>query len=384
MISMKDLKLFVVFLMILTSCSEKEEIKSVNLGSENSVLHINRDDTVYQLNNSISLYIPKDFISENGEVFMDYLIIDEAKDFIENKVSTETIDNKELRTVGMIKINFRDSLKRNVSLNKPATLLNKNNKDEVKTFAGQLVGELIKWEEIKNGKSNEIIFKSLSIIKGAEYGLRTKLKKDTILLSTYLNMKIQKLTSKSTDNYGKIFFGGNPNSGFKFLSVEPRNGEYLDPELKDEITKLLEEIDVIIPPDYEILSKEYIKENIKIINRMLTIDFYPNSDLKLKELVENNSQIKTYDSGWYNFDIYLGSPNVIVNLKGGEPNMSYALVTFNSDRIIRTENNNGMMKFEFPIENKTKVMNLISYDDEHLYEIKKVLMKQGETHEVEI
>ncbi len=374
---MKKALIVSVVLLFLFACEDSAAYKEIPLDNRSRELVISGQDSIYRLSKSISIYIPDGAFPENQSAILKYLVVDKPADFISNELTTETVEGSFLRTVGMLHFQFTDSIGNELKPRRSITLINNNNDADVKTFHGE--GNPLEWKELSATNQNSIHFQSLSRIGGSEYGLRTMYDGDTVLISSFLNVKIRHLSNGDSNCYGSILFEGDPVKGFEFSQIEdPEDKNLLNPILKDSLTSLMQSIRVF-PPDYSVLSKQYIMDNVVGILRLVRVDFYPVSNEKLSDIVRGKSYITTFDSGWYNFDIYINSPIASVEITGVDSHKKYALVSQNSDRIIRAKNNKGVIKFDFPIENKTKLMKLISYNDKSLCEMENVLVKQERT-----
>lgn len=386
---MKRIDIFLVILIVfLFSCKNKEDFINNNeaqpIPLNNSFIRLNimDDDTILRLNDDMSLYIPKGFIEENGAVSVDYVIMESAEDFISHKASTETIDNKHIRTVGMIQLNFSDTLGRDIILKKPITLLNNDNSDEVKLFRGNTDDGIVKWKEIdEQMEESYFVVETLGNIGGVPYAYRTVYEEDTILLPSYLYIQLSKVKHEFQKFYGRIDFYGNYAQGYKFTF---ENKDSLSETIVGELTELLNATEILPSMYFNHIGERYTSENSDSINPLRSIFYYTYSDSKLQTLTRDKKLLTVYDSGWYNFDIYIENPIVTIALKGTKQSFHYAVVTLNADRIIRAKNVKGELKLEFPIETKTKVMQLIAYDDKNIYKLKEFVIKSGEKVTIDV
>lgn len=321
-------------------------------------------DSLYKLNDSLSILITEGTFGQNESVLVNYQFASDSVLLLSN-LSTMSRSNRHLKSVGMLNIRFENAEGIEVFPELPySIILNSANKDStVKTFHGIKDDKFIKWVEDPSPKRYVIDFKS-NIQNGTEE------------VSLLINDKNKRLT----DFLDSVFQSGTQNNNIQnsHIFFKRKNNRYIldtvittDKNFREELSKVISNL-TLIDYESELISRSFFKEDLtyKYGIQIDLIDLYPS--------INNESIIySTVRTGWFNFDIYINSPYTelkVIDVKKGE---IVKLLSMSNNRVILPESiEDGTHYFSFPIENYEEKFKVYKILDKRIERKNDVLLSQ--------
>lgn len=359
---MKNLFIVLIVLSFLIGCKSKPHEALVPNINEHEIIFDNQMDTLIHLNNGMQIKIEQNTFDSPSPITIKYIPILSAEDFIANKVSTITSEGRDIKTVGMVKINFFDFQGNEVLPKKDYILLSEERitSKYVKFFYGSQQNDHTVWNEFENkiykvefipnffsdtGFENLLLQNGDTLTSYLDYLYKDRLFEDSIKCRIGCTLDLEK---------------GN----LRVESFRWRKSK-VNKQFEIEIRNLFKE--------FSIKDVTQPFQSIKYWD-LLAIN---NKSRYLSNMFQERFIIKTSRVGWLNYDIYI------------EEEPGYVIVNSDDDLYISSiaEDRNvfpfseegAVHKFRIPIENSNEKMILLNTKDGVITQRREIELVQGDT-----
>lgn len=360
------MRIILYLILLILGCSSCNDDRQSSQLSRATIELVDVDST-YSLNDKLSIHIRKGTFSSKKGIQLEYLIADTDSTILENNLSTLTVRNQHLKSVGMIEINFVNNRGKFIDPQKQYEILYNDSMGittNVDLFYGVEKDDLIYWKE-DNLKDKYILdFTSNVRIGGKEVSLR--LENTLENLTDYLDQKFGDSSKKAKLS---LSFSKVSNKYYELDTVLWHS--LVDLSLENDIREELSGIK-LIDMDLKGIPDDYFKEGV---DYKYSISIEPIN--LFSEKTENSIIYRTRRTGWFNFDIYMSSPIAKVKIDGLVSGEKIRLLSMNSDRCILPENFfKNVAYFSFPIESYTQKFRIYTKSGNEFFDRGIVELKQ--------
>lgn len=379
---MKTAQIIIVAL-FLSGCTQKNKIKSSDEFSTKLVFENNK---VFEalLSNDMKIKIEENTFNTNSKIILRYISINRLEDFVREKLTTQTVDGRDLRTYGMINIKFYDQNGMELIPQKPYSIISRkiNGSNKVDIFYGTRndKGNVV-WNEIPQ-KKWKIFFYPNSYSK--QFGGDDFYVDSNSSFCDYLNAHFENQLFEDSLKY-TIHLLQKKDSTIEYTKFTRRYG--INKKLEKEIKQFTQNLKVsnydndgqtiwsiLIGSCNKNDYTEYRDSIIKVIGMSNKRDFTPYQDSLVNE---GRVVITTLRIGWFNFDEYINTPNAYLTVKS---NATLRLASEKANRYVVPYSVEGdINKFRVSLETEDETMTLLKVENGEITYYKKIKVVRGKT-----
>jgi|SRR5690554_71925 len=359
---MRNLYITFIVLFLLIGCKSESYEVLAPIINKYEITFDNQKDTLIDLNNGMQMKVEQSTFDSPSPITIKYIPITSAEDFVSNKVSTLTSDGRDIKTVGMIKINFFDSQGNEVFPKKDYILLSKEGitSKDVKFFYGSARNDHTVWNEFEN-KIYKVEFIPNIF---SDTGFENLLLQNGDTLTSYLDYLYK---DRLFEDSIKCRIG---------CTLDLEKGNLRVESFRWRKSKVNKQFEIEIRNLFKELSIKDVTQPFQSIEYwdLLAIN---NKSKYLSNMFQERFVIKTSRVGWLNYDIYI------------EEEPGYVIVNSDDDLYISSiaEDRNvfpflkegAVNKFRIPIENSNEKMILLNTKDGVITQRREIELVQGDT-----